>query len=69
MTVEQRAALEAVVSIDKGVMHGTPCFSGTRVPVHTLIVFLETGKTVDEFLRVYPRIPRSQVISGYSFSA
>jgi uncharacterized protein (DUF433 family) len=48
MTVEQRAALEAVVSIDKGVMHGTPCFSGTRVPVQTLIDFLETGKTVDE---------------------
>jgi hypothetical protein len=36
MTVDQRTALEAVISIDKEVMHGTPCFKSTRVPVQTL---------------------------------
>jgi uncharacterized protein (DUF433 family) len=42
-------------------MHGTPCFAGTRVPVQTLFDFLETGETIDEFLKVYPYIPREHV--------
>ncbi len=63
MTAERRAALEAVISINKNVLHGTPCFSGTRVPVQTLIDFLETGETVDAFLAIYPYIPREQVVS------
>ncbi len=61
MTAEQRSALADVITIDKEVMHGVPCFTGTRVPVQTLIDFLETGETVDRFLAVYPYIPRVRV--------
>ena len=61
MTTQQKATLARVVSIDKETMHGTPCFTGTRVPVQTLIDFLETGDSVDGFLRTYPYIPREQV--------
>jgi hypothetical protein len=32
MTAEQKSALAGVVTIDKEVMHGTPCFAHTRVP-------------------------------------
>jgi Protein of unknown function (DUF433) len=52
MTAEQKSALAGVVTIDKEVMHGTPCFARTRVPVQTLIDFLETGETIDDFLAV-----------------
>jgi hypothetical protein len=31
-------------------MHGTPCFTGTRVPVQTLLDYLEDGDTLDNFL-------------------
>jgi len=68
MTAEQRDALETVITIDKDVMHGTPCFSGTRVPVQTLMDFLETGETIDAFLAVYPYIPRTQVVSFLELS-
>lgn len=61
MTAEQRKALASVIAIDNEIMHGTPCFTGTRVPVQTLIDFLETGESVDDFLAVYPSIPRDQV--------
>jgi uncharacterized protein (DUF433 family) len=54
MTAEQKSALAGVVTIDKEVMHGTPCFAHTRVPVQTLIDFLKTGETIDDFLAVYP---------------
>src|SRR5205085_2506330 len=61
MTVEQKSALASVISIDKEILHGTLCFTGTRVPVQTLIDFLETGESVDDFLAVYPSIAREQV--------
>lgn len=44
-------------------MHGTPCFAHTRVPVQTLIDFLETGETINDFLLVYPAILRQDIFS------
>jgi len=63
MKADQRSALEAVISIDQDVMHGTPCFKGTRVPVQTLIDFLETGESIDRFLEIYPYVRREQVLA------
>jgi len=60
---EQKSALAGVVTIDKEVLHGTPCFANTRVPVQTLIDFLETGETIDDFLAVYPIIPKQHVFA------
>jgi uncharacterized protein (DUF433 family) len=68
MTAEQKSALAGVVTIDKEIMHGTPCFTNTRVPVQTLIDFLETGETIDDFLAVYPVIPRQNVFSFLELS-
>ena len=68
MTAEQMSALAGVVTIDRTVMHGTPCFANTRVPVQTLIDFLETGETIDDFLAVYPAILRQRVFSFLEFS-
>ena len=62
VTTEQRSALETVVTIDEEIMHGTACFAGTRVPVQTLIDFLESAESIDAFLAVYPYIPREQVL-------
>ena len=43
-------------------MGGTPVFSGTRVPVQTLLDYLEAGETIDEFLTGFPSVTREQVI-------
>ena len=61
MTGEQKRALASAITIDNEIMHATPCFTGTRVPDQTLIDFLETGESVDDFLAVYPSISRNQV--------
>ena len=68
MTAEQKSALTGVVAIDKDLMHGTPCFAHTRVPVQTLIDFLETGETIDDFLAVYPAVPRQYIFSFLELS-
>lgn len=51
-----------VISISPDVMGGTPVFYGTRVPVQTLIDYLERGETIDEFLDGFPTVRREQVI-------
>jgi uncharacterized protein (DUF433 family) len=44
-------------------MSGTPVFCGTRVPVQTLIEYLEAGDSIDEFLEGFPTVTREQVIA------
>ena len=44
-------------------MGGAPVFSGTRVPVQTLLDYLEAGDSIDEFLEGFPSVSREQVIA------
>ena len=43
-----------------GILGGTPVFTGTRVPVDTLIHHLRTGVTLDAFLDDFPSVRREQ---------
>lgn len=43
-------------------MGGTPVFRGTRVPVQTLLDYLEAGDSIDDFLEGFPTVKKSQVI-------
>ena len=43
-------------------MHGMPCFTGTRVPVQTLIDYIEEGDTLDRFLGDFPVVNRDQAV-------
>jgi uncharacterized protein (DUF433 family) len=45
------------------ILGGTPVFSGTRVPVQTLIEYLEGGQSIDEFLEGFPTVSREQIIA------
>ena len=54
---------QAVVSRDPNTMGGAPVFAGTRVPVQTLLDYLEAGDTIDDFLAGFPTVSREQVIA------
>ena len=60
--VEQKQQIAGVVSIDPEIMHGTSCCTGTRVSVQALLDYLESGDTIDGFLRDFPVVPREQAI-------
>ena len=53
----------AVISRNPDVMGGTPVFAGTRVPVQTLLDYLEAGDSIDDFLGGFPSVSRDQVIN------
>lgn len=42
---------------------GTPVFAGTRVPVQTLIEYLEAGHPLDQFLEEFPAVARAHAIA------
>ncbi len=44
-------------------MGGAPVFSGTRVPVQTLLDYLEAGELIDDFLAGFPSVTRNQVVA------
>jgi uncharacterized protein (DUF433 family) len=52
-----------VVHSDPDILGGTPVFVGTRVPVKTLLDYLEAGDSLDEFLDHFPSVSREQAIS------
>lgn len=52
-----------VISSNPKVMGGTPVFRGTRVPVQTLIEYLESGESIADFLEGFPTVTKVQVIT------
>ncbi len=38
-------------------------FTGTRVPVQTLLHYLEAGESIEDFLDGFPTVKREQVIA------
>ena len=54
---------KTIVSRLPEILGGTPVFAGTRVPIQTLIDYLEGGESIDEFLKGFPTVTREQVIA------
>lgn len=52
-----------LIHSDPDILGGTPVFVGTRVPVKTLMDYLEAGDSLDEFLDHFPSVSREQVVA------
>jgi uncharacterized protein (DUF433 family) len=57
-------ATASVVHTDPEILSGTPVFVGTRVPVRTLLDYLEAGDPLDEFLEDFPSVTREQAVAA-----
>jgi uncharacterized protein (DUF433 family) len=54
---------EQIITRDKDILGGTPVFTGTRVPVDTLIAHLKAGDSLQKFLDDFPSVSRDQAIA------
>ncbi len=54
---------QPLVTRNPEVMSGTVVFHGTRVPVQTLLDYLEAGESIDDFLEGFPSVTRQHVIA------
>jgi uncharacterized protein (DUF433 family) len=53
---------KAIITCSPDILGGTPVFAGTRVPVQTLLDYLEGGESIDDFLEGFPTVKREQII-------
>jgi uncharacterized protein (DUF433 family) len=54
---------QPVIHSNPNILGGTPVFVGTRVPVQTLLDYLEGGESLDEFLDHFPSVGREQAVA------
>jgi uncharacterized protein (DUF433 family) len=52
--------LHEIIHSDPEVLHGTPVFTGTRVPVQSLFWHLEDGVSINDFLEDFPTVTKQQ---------
>ena len=52
-----------IITIDPEILHGTPVFKGTRVPIESLFDHLESGIALDEFLDDFPSVSKEQALT------
>jgi uncharacterized protein (DUF433 family) len=57
-------ATDPILHRDPDILGGTPVFFGTRVPVQTLLDYLEAGGPLSEFLEDFPSVTREQALSA-----
>ena len=50
----------AVYHSDPDILGGAPVFTGTRVPIDTLLVYLRKGKRIEDFRDDFPTVSREQ---------
>jgi uncharacterized protein (DUF433 family) len=53
---------EILVQRSEEILGGTPVFAGTRVPIETLLAYIEEGETLDEFLDDFPVVSREHAL-------
>ena len=54
---------EPLITTSPDRLSGTPVFAGTRVPVQTLIDYLEAGDSLPSFLSDFPSVDRDHTIA------
>jgi uncharacterized protein (DUF433 family) len=54
----------SVVHRDPDILGGTPVLVRTRVPIRTLLDYLEAGDPLDEFLEDFPSVTREQAVAA-----
>jgi uncharacterized protein (DUF433 family) len=59
--LKQLARMEEMVVSDPEIMHGTPVFKGTRVPVDLVADMLAQGATEEEILEGYPTLSKENI--------
>ena len=56
--------IQPVIHCDPEIQGGVPVFRGTRIPVKNLFDYLESGDSLEDFLRSFPSVSREQAVAA-----
>ncbi len=58
-----------LITVDKNICHGQPCFAGTRIMVYLILELLEAGLTPEEIIKdYYPQLTFEHIKAAIHFS-
>jgi uncharacterized protein (DUF433 family) len=57
------AISKSLITRSDKIMSGTVVFAGTRVPVQTLLDYIEEGDTLNHFLEDFPTVSREHAVA------
>jgi len=57
------------IKADLEIMHGTPCFIGTRVPVYIVLDNLAAGESQEHILENYPSLKPEHIPAAIAYAA
>lgn len=57
------SAPDPLITVSPDRLSGAPVFAGTRVPVQTLLDYLEGGDSLDDFLEDFPTVSREHAVA------
>ena len=61
-------ATAPVVGRSPAILGGPPVLAGTRVPIQTLLDYLEAGDRLGDFLDQFPMVSRDQAVAFLEFA-
>ena len=64
LTREEEQIARLPITCNPEIMSGTPVFVGTRVPVQTLLDYLEAGQPLSEFLEDFPTVSKALAVAA-----
>jgi uncharacterized protein (DUF433 family) len=57
------------ISVDPEICFGKPCIKGTRMPVASVLAYISSGMTVDDFIKEFNWISREDVLQAMAFAS
>lgn len=51
-----------IITVNPQILSGIPVFTGTRVPVKNMYDYLESGESLNEFLKDFPSVTKDQAV-------
>jgi len=67
LIIDEKELNKLPITIDASIVSGKPVFSGTRVPVESLLSNIEAGLTLNEFLENFPSVKREHALQVLEF--
>ena len=62
LTIEEKELNRLPITVDASIVSGKPVFTGTRVPVESLLSNIEAGLTLNEYLANFPSVRREHAL-------
>jgi uncharacterized protein (DUF433 family) len=64
LRLQDNKHVKQAITRNPEIMHGTPVFCGTRVPVQTLFDYLQGGEDLEDFLTGFRTVSRDLAIQA-----